>query len=73
MMGWHLGLGGWGALGMVITWVVFWAAVVAGVVFLARGTAPRPPAPTELLAGRFARGEIDEDEYRSRLAELRRS
>jgi putative membrane protein len=73
MMGWHLGLGGWGALVMVITWLLFWAAIVAGVVFLARGTAPRPPAPAELLAGRFARGEIDEEEYRSRLAALRRT
>lgn len=32
------------------------------------GTAP---APEQLLAERFARGEIDEDEYRRRLAVLR--
>ena len=30
-----------------------------------------PPAPERLLAERFARGEIDEEEYRRRLAVLR--
>jgi putative membrane protein len=30
-----------------------------------------PPAPEQLLAERFARGEIDEDEYRRRLGVLR--
>jgi Short C-terminal domain len=32
---------------------------------------PRPSDPEELLAARFARGEIDEDEYQRRLAVLR--
>jgi putative membrane protein len=30
-----------------------------------------PPAPEQVLAERFARGEIDEDEYRRRLGVLR--
>jgi putative membrane protein len=32
---------------------------------------PRPSDPQELLAARFARGEIDEDEYQRRLGVLR--
>jgi putative membrane protein len=31
---------------------------------------PARPAPEQLLAERFARGEIDEEEYRRRLARL---
>jgi putative membrane protein len=75
MMGWHGGMGGWGALVMAVLWVLFWAAVIVGVVLLARGTAAttRPPAPADVLADRFARGEINEEEYQSRLAVLRRA
>jgi putative membrane protein len=32
---------------------------------------PRPSDPEQFLAARFARGEIDEDEYQRRLAVLR--
>ncbi|MGW7547408.1 SHOCT domain-containing protein [Streptomyces sp. NPDC054770] len=63
--------------------VLFWAALVAVGVLLfgalsrsagsgAPATAPPTgPTPERLLAERFARGEIDEDEYRRRLAVLR--
>jgi putative membrane protein len=54
--------------------------VIYGIVALVRHTrrdaTPRhepvqPPAPERLLAERFARGEIDEDEYCQRLTSLR--
>jgi len=51
--------------------------VVALVRYLARGGQPtgtpaaRPPTPQQILAERFARGEIDEDEYRKRMDALR--
>jgi putative membrane protein len=49
--------------------------LAAGAVALARFSAARPAQrpgePERLLALRFARGEIDEQEYRSRLAALR--
>jgi putative membrane protein len=32
---------------------------------------PANPSPAQVLADRFARGEIDEQEYRARLATLR--
>ena len=39
----------------------------------ASGGLPRyePPRPEDVLAGRFARGEVDEDEYRQRITLLR--
>ena len=73
---------GWGYAWMGISMVIFWGLVIAGIVilvrYLARSEQPRggPPAdrsssPEQVLAGRFARGEIDEEEYRRRLETLR--
>ncbi|MBD0839440.1 SHOCT domain-containing protein [Streptomyces sp. TRM68416] len=67
---------GWGWFAMSASMIVFWALFVALGVLLFRaltgnGTTARPrPTPEELLAERFARGEIDEDEYHRRLAVL---
>jgi putative membrane protein len=72
--------GGWGWLGMSLGMLLFWAVVTTVVVLLARtiGTtkpaappAVRPSAPEQILAERFARGEIDEKEFQARLAALR--
>ncbi|KNB50796.1 SHOCT domain-containing protein [Streptomyces caatingaensis] len=73
--------GGWGWVAMSIGMVLFWAVVVAALVLLARSLGrphqhtrwgPPPTAPAEqVLAERFARGEIDEEEYRRRLEVLR--
>ncbi len=38
---------------------------------LESGYQPQPESPEQLLAMRFARGEIDEGEYQQRLAVLR--
>jgi len=73
---------GWGYAGMAISMVLFWGLVIAGIVvlvrYLARSEQPRggPPAdpapsPEQVLAERFARGEIDEEEYHRRLETLR--
>jgi len=94
------GMGGWGYGLMIVSMVLFWGLIVAGVVALVRylgrpgqrtGSGPGPGyggrgpgdswpgrgdhrsaagTPEDLLAERFARGEIDEDEYRRRLAIL---
>lgn len=77
--GW--GVGGW--IIMAILMVLFWAAVVT--VFIAvfrHRPSPEgpslPPAPShgsaeQILNERFARGEIEEEEYRARRATLRSS
>ena len=70
-------MSGWGFALMGISAVVFWGLVIFGIVLLVRyvsrsGQAPTvPPSPEQLLAERFARGEIDESEYRARLETLR--
>jgi putative membrane protein len=69
-------MSGWGWAFMVLGTVLFWAVLIAGIVLLLRrgGRGNRwgnnPPSPEELLAQRFARGEIDEGEYRQRVAVL---
>jgi putative membrane protein len=85
MMWWYgPGMNGWGYGLMTVSMVLFWALVIFGVVALVRylgraerTTRDRPatgrPTPEALLAERFARGEIDEDEYQHRLQVLRGS
>lgn len=72
----HDGGFGWWALPGILLMVALAVLVVVAVVYLARGRGPgwrvpRPSSAEELLHERFARGEIDVDDYRSRLATLR--
>ncbi|ALV38606.1 SHOCT domain-containing protein [Streptomyces sp. CdTB01] len=70
---------GWGWFAMSASMIVFWALIIAVGVLLFR-TVNRPhehthiPAmpqtPEQVLGERFARGEIDEEEYRRRLNAL---
>jgi putative membrane protein len=69
--GW--GPGGWWPL-IPIVWAVFWTVVVivAVTVWRRRGAGwPGQPSAAAVLAERYARGEIDEDEFRLRLAVLK--
>lgn len=73
-------LTGWGWLVMTVGMAVFWGLLITLAVLLVRGMSrPRGesdefrPSPERLLAERFARGEIDEQEYRGRLAALTRA
>ena len=80
MMGWYHDGAGWGGwLVMTIAMIAFWAMVIVAVVVLFRGSkgsgqdsSPRRD-PMDILEQRFARGEIDEDEYHARSAVLRTS
>jgi putative membrane protein len=75
---------GWGwvswslmTVGMVLFWEAIIAAVILAVHYLVgqRGIAASPSNSTtrveDVLADRLARGEIDDNEYRHRLALLR--
>ncbi len=79
MMGWYHDGTGWGGwLVMALAMVAFWALVVLAVVALFRGVTQgrglgSQQDPMEILDQRFARGEIDEDEYHARAAVLRTS
>jgi putative membrane protein len=59
---------------MTLSIALFFALVAAVVVLVLRWIGQpgsREPEPERLLAARFANGEIDADEYASRLARLR--
>lgn len=72
--------GWWGYAGMAIGMILFWLLVAGGIAALVifvvgdrrdRPQGPPHPAdPAQILAARFARGEITESEYRERLAVL---
>jgi len=85
MMGWYgggWGAGQW--VGMGLGMLVFWGLVIALIVALLRWSGPEhhrdyPATPAagpdqsaalQILDERFARGELTEDEYRSRRAVL---
>ena len=75
MMWWHDGMtwGGWVA--MTVMMVAFWALVIFALIaaFGRTGEKPRTPQldPQNILRERFARGEIDADEYHARQEILR--
>jgi putative membrane protein len=76
---------GWGMwVFMAVIFVLFWSAIVAGIFLLVRYGRDRPPSPSvslgsegsgdrarQVLDERFARGEIDQDEYVKRRDLLR--
>jgi uncharacterized membrane protein len=71
---WHDGeMAGWWPV-LPIMWGLSWSAVTAGIFFLLRRrhVAADPAAGAlSVLAERYARGEIDADEYQARLVLLR--
>ena len=77
-MMWNDGMGWTGLLLMSLTAIAFWALVVFAVVALFRGTSSEPKQrqgegldARHILDQRFARGEIDADEYHARQIVLR--
>ena len=73
MWDWH---GGWWWLTMGPVMALFWALVIWLLVSYARpggrGDGSRSGDAERILAERYARGELDGDEYRRRLEDLRR-
>ena len=77
-MYWGTGMGGWGMLLMTVSNLLFLGLLIAGAIALIRytsrsarqDTAAEPAPAQRVLADRFARGEIDEDEYERRLQAL---
>ena len=77
--GWNNGMGWGGWIVMTLIMVAFWSVVVFAVVAIFRGdrdarSGPqqsRGRDPMQILDERFARGEIDVDEYRARQQVLR--
>jgi putative membrane protein len=82
MMFWYgndggFGGGGGGVVVMVVGMLLFWGLVIAGISLVLRrphreagGMVPAHRSAQQVLAERFARGEIDEGEFTARLAAL---
>lgn len=78
MMHWGEGYG-WMGVGWIVM-ALFWALVIFGIAALVRvlGTASGGGAqtphqtPLEILEERYARGEIDRDEYQQKRADLQK-
>lgn len=84
MMGWYndgsIGTGGW--IAMIVMMSLFWGALIfAGVVLFrgadsrsgrenARTSRPTRSDPVDILDERFARGELENEEYEARKAVL---
>lgn len=70
----HWGYGWLGAVLMIITMVVLWGGLITVTVLLLRRLGHREPghdSAQQVLDERFARGEIDKDEYETRTQTLR--
>ena len=65
------GMSGWGMTFMIIGNLVLWGWLIFGAVLVARyvwpgqtaSSSPAEPPPQRIAAQRFARGEINEQEY----------
>jgi putative membrane protein len=67
--------GAWG-VGMMVTMLVFWGLVIAGIVLAIRslarqGEGARSDRALDILRERYARGEINKEEFEARRRDLR--
>jgi uncharacterized membrane protein len=65
---------GWLNMGWmgILWWVLIAVAIVAVVLALRRGSTGATSSPEEELKRRYARGEIDHEQYQRMLEDLRR-
>ena len=80
--GMHYMWGAWG-IGMMLFMLIFWVLIIAGAVALIRwlwsgpsGSISAPSggeAAKEILKIRYAKGEIDKQEFESKLQDIRKS
>lgn len=75
--GWNGGMGGgWFGFGMMFLWVLVLVAVVVAFVYWAFGKGKSDESESnamEILRERYARGDIDEEEFRERRRSLTES
>ena len=66
--------GPWG-IGMGLIMLVFWGLIIVGLVLgirwlVTQGKEPRADSPLDILKRRYARGEIDRDEFEAKKRDL---
>lgn len=64
-----------GGVVMMLLMLVFWGLIIAGAVLgirwlVRQGNGPRPDAAIEILRQRYARGEINREEFEARRRDL---
>ncbi len=72
--GMHYMWGPWG-IGMMVMMLVFWGLVIVALVLgirwlISQGREPRADSLLEILKKRYARGEIDNEEYEAKKREI---
>ena len=75
--GWHPMWGMWGVwgIGMAVFMLVFWVLAAVGLVLglrwlVAQGGPSRTDAALDILRQRYARGEINKDEFEAKMRDL---
>jgi putative membrane protein len=76
--GMHPMWGFWGfwGIGMMVVMLVFWALVIVGVVLgirwlISQGIETRSDSALEILRQRYARGEINKEEFEAKKTDLK--
>ena len=72
--GMHDMWGAWG-IGMMLMMILFWGLIIVALVLgirwlITQGREPRADSPLDILKRRYARGEIDKDEYEAKKRDL---
>ena len=77
MMDMTTGGHGWAMGGMWFFWILFWILVIAGVVLIVNGLIQRDrggrtneESPLDILKKRYAKGEIDQEQFERMKREL---
>jgi putative membrane protein len=76
--GWgHPMWGAWGpwGIGMMLMMLVFWGLIIVGVVLgirwlVTQGKGPQGDSPLDILKRRYARGEINKEEFEAKKRDL---
>lgn len=75
--GWHPGWWMWGAwgIGMLLIMLLFWILVIVALVvgirwLVSQGREPRSDSALEILRQRYARGEINKEEFEAKKRDL---
>lgn len=72
MSGFGFGMGLFGWVFMVLVWVLIIAGIIALIRWMTQSTFGNQPkkTPLEILQGRYAHGDIDQDEYEHKKSAL---
>ena len=67
--------GGWGMLFHILSMILFWGLIIAGIVLLVHHHSPSSGtgasrSPLDILKARYARGEIEKEEFETKKRDI---